>query len=346
MKMVYHLSHTDLDGYGCQIVAKKFFENINFYNSGYGNEISERISEIFSDIDKEDFKENTILITDINLTLAQCKLIEENIQKCEKDIDILLLDHHKSGQECADKYKWYHLDISKCATKITFEYFNFLYGGADELEKFVSVVNAIDIWLKKDKYFELGKVFMKLISDAKEINRIMFPKENTDFIFGMLEDAKKYIEKNNANISLDDNLHKIKKNFFRQKESNDTLDNLSSKYVVKLLSSKKEQMSIFYKGAKGILTYSIGNVSVVGNDFLAKNPDFDFFMNITSRKSISLRANGKVDVSIMAKELANGGGHPNASGGMLNTFKDSFLYDNIKAQVENAIQSAEKGDLQ
>ena len=62
-------------------------------------------------------------------------------------------------------------------------------------------------------------------------------------------------------------------------------------------------------------------------------------MDITSRRTISLRANGNIDVSKMAARIGNGGGHPNASGGLLNSFKDSFVYDNIKRQVEDIILS-------
>ena len=36
---VFHLSHTDLDGYGCQFIAKEFFSHIAFYNANYGKEV-------------------------------------------------------------------------------------------------------------------------------------------------------------------------------------------------------------------------------------------------------------------------------------------------------------------
>ena len=52
----------------------------------------------------------------------------------------------------------------------------------------------------------------------------------------------------------------------------------------------------------------------LGNDFLVKNPDYDFFIDVSSRKTLSFRANGKIDVSLMAKNLVGGGGHKNASG--------------------------------
>ena len=43
---VYHLSHTDLDGYGCQLVSQCFFENVVFYNANYGKEVLAKIEEI------------------------------------------------------------------------------------------------------------------------------------------------------------------------------------------------------------------------------------------------------------------------------------------------------------
>lgn len=47
---VYHLSHTDLDGYGCQFIAKEFFKNITFYNANYGREVLVRINAILDTI--------------------------------------------------------------------------------------------------------------------------------------------------------------------------------------------------------------------------------------------------------------------------------------------------------
>ena len=67
------------------------------------------------------------------------------------------------------------------------------------------------------------------------------------------------------------------------------------------------------------------------------NPDYDFFIDVTGKKTLSFRANGKVDVSQMAKTLVGGGGHVNASGGLFAAFKDSFDYDNVKAQIVDLI---------
>ena len=43
--MTYHLSHTDLDGYSCQYLTSKVFEDIKYFNSGYGKQINENLRE-------------------------------------------------------------------------------------------------------------------------------------------------------------------------------------------------------------------------------------------------------------------------------------------------------------
>ena len=341
MEKVHHLSHTDLDGYACQFLTNHCFENIEFYNSNYGNEIDEKLNNILRKIENEDFDKFLILITDLNLTSQQATFLQEAVKKSEKEIEILLLDHHITGKDCAQMYSWYNMDISKSATKITYDFFMDKYKIIKQYDDFVNIVNAVDIWLKDHEKFEAGKVCMRLVRDAKEINRTLFPKENNRYIFFLLQRAQSFFDHSKGYIKLDDSLHRLKKEFFSNSNDmdKDTLDNLVSHFIVSLLSSNKEEMSINYEGYKGILTYSIGNVSVIGNEFLIKNEDFDFFMDITGRKTISLRANGNMDVSSMAKKIAGGGGHRNASGGRLNNFKDSFLYDNIKTQVQKILNA-------
>ena len=72
-----------------------------------------------------------------------------------------------------------------------------------------------------------------------------------------------------------------------------------------------------------------------------QNPDFDFFIDVSSRKTLSFRANGKIDVSLMAKRLVGGGGHKNASGGLFVGFKESANYKFIKAQIIDLIKAKE-----
>jgi len=337
---VFHLSHIDLDGYSCQLITKRCFEQINYYNSNYGKEIDQRLEQIIGDIERDIQGENLVLITDLNLTLQQAKKLVKMADESIKDIDILLLDHHKTGADCANKYDWYHLDVKRCATKITYDYF--LEKGYDiaDMKKYVDVVNAVDIWLSDSEYFELGKVYMRIVAGAREVNRMLFSETNSAYIFNLLENAQEYLNVENAHIALDDNVHRLKKSFFREDEDN-TLENLVSYFIVQMLTEKRDELSVTYNGYRGILTYSIGNTSIIGNEFLVRNPDFDFFMDINGRKNISMRANNKADVSMIAKKLFNGGGHANASGGRFDDFQDSFIYDLVKEQVQDIMTIGE-----
>ena len=119
---LFHLSHTDLDGYAAQFVSKFYFQNIKFFNSNYGKEIDDKFELILSEANSGDI----ILITDLNITLAQCEKFDKLCK--EKELRLFLLDHHQSGAECATAYNWYYLDNSRCATKITYEFFSEIYG--------------------------------------------------------------------------------------------------------------------------------------------------------------------------------------------------------------------------
>lgn len=328
---IHHLSHTDLDGYGAQTITNHYFKDIKFYNSNYGKEIDEKFSEILSNLGDE---KSLVLITDLNLTLAQCEEFEKSL--IGKNAKLILLDHHQSGAECASKFDWYFLDSSRCATKITHDFFSAIYGVDERLKKFSDVVNAVDIWLKDDKDFEMGKVCLGLIANAKEISKVMFEEQSTKYMFYLIERAREFFNDKNDYIRLDEAVFKFKKDFFRN-QKDDTLSNLISDYVVDLLTKNRDRFEIKYNEFKGILTYNIGNTSVIGNDFLVANDDIDFFIDVTSKKTLSFRANGRVDVSQMAKNLVGGGGHVNASGGMFAGFKDSFNYNNIKAQIVDLI---------
>jgi len=339
---LYHLSHTDLDGYGCQMVTNHYFDEVSYYNSNYGREIEERFSEILEEMESRNAELNIVLITDLNLSVQQCEKFEQDLQNASTEARLLLLDHHKSGQDSYEGYPWYLLDDSRCATKITYDFFAPLYGEDKDLAQFVDVVNAVDIWLSDDPHFELGKVALGLVANSREINRIMFAKANNHYLLTLLQSIQPYFNQPSPHIALEDAIHSLKKAYFRDKKPDNTLSNLVSEHMVSLLTRNKERMSIKYKDYKGIVTYNIGNVSVVGNDFLVANPEYDFFMDITSRKTVSFRSNGKADVSKIAKSLANGGGHPNASGGMLAQFKDSFIYDRILAQTKELIAKEER----
>jgi len=332
----YHLSHTDLDGYTCQFITKHLFEDGYFVNANYGDEVTVRIDEILGQIEKRG-DESYFLITDLNLSLQEAQYLDSRVKELE-NVKLQLLDHHLSGLDTSMKFDWYHLDSTKSASLITFNFFK--DEKIEHLEKLINAVNAVDIWLSEDRLFEFGKVLMRGVDEAKEINRVTFLNEGIAYKHHILKRSLDFLKNGADHIAFDDELWKIKKSFFIQ-ERNDTLDNLITGYILKLLKIKKELMTIYFRDYKGILTFGIQNSSIIGNAFLKAHPDYHFFMNVNSRGTFSLRADNKMDVSQMAEAVAGGGGHPNASGGKIKDFKEFFIYEELKSFIEELLKEKE-----
>ena len=343
---LFHISHTDLDGYGCQLITNEFFKNGFFYNANYGQEVKLCIDKVIRDL--ENFKEEEILflISDLNLTSQEAKDLDFQINNLVSDgykIKLQLLDHHISGAKSAKEFYWYFLDSNRSATKIVYDYMIEEFDAFDQdtkswLEPLVNSINAVDIWLENEiKNFEFGKVLMSMITKVKEINNTLFPDLTRTFKFYLLKEASKFIDEKDAHIKLDNEIHFIKKEFLKLNEKDDTLDNLSATYLVKTLEDVKEELTVIYKGQKGILTYCLGSISIPANAFLKANLDYDFFIDINKKGNASFRANGKMDVSLMASKLANGGGHVNASGCKFDDFKESIDFLEVKTYIQNKL---------
>jgi hypothetical protein len=318
---------------------------ITNYNANYGAEVKSKLDLILENIKKSE-KSALILITDLNLTMDESRWLNGEITKLnanKQNIKLTLLDHHGSGEDSARKYDWYFLDTERSATKITYDYVkeNLEFNEPEWMEKFVNVVNAVDLWkLDEVENFEYGKVCMRLVNETRELNRVMFADEDNNYKLSLLKASTKFLNEKDAPIILDEKIHLLKKEFFKR-DKNDTLDNLSTKYVVELLGAKRDTNTIYYKGYRGYLSYGVGNTSIVGNGFLVAYPDYDFIVDVSYRGAMSLRANFKVSVAQIAKEWANGGGHPNAAGGRIQGFKEQYRYDKVKHQIEQVIYDKE-----
>ncbi len=348
---IHHLSHIDLDGYGAQLVAKECFSDIVFYNANYGKEVEFRIKHILNNIKQSIEKNFLILITDLNLTPNEAKFLQDEVNLLNisgKNISIRLLDHHITGKDCANLYEWYHLDSDICASKITFNVLRQEFGFSDAtvgwLEPFVEMINSADTWQENNFAFDFGKVALGMIAQSKEFSRFMFDEYDRIFKFNMLYRAKDYLlDKTNnllpnANVKLDNNIFLFKKELLGGDKNTQTMEEILSIKQTEILSQNKDEYTIFYNtDKKGLFVYGIGGISILANLFLKQNPEFDFFMDISPRGNVSLRANNNCDVSQIAKICFNGGGHKNASGGKFNEFRETFLYSEAKEQVEHIL---------
>ena len=340
---LFHISHTDLDGYACQFLTNEVFSKKHFYNANYGLEVKQAIKQVITEIKNYQDEKLLLLISDLNLNQQESDELDKDIKSLKDDgfdITLQLLDHHITGKSSAAKYDWYFLDDKRCATKIVFDYLlKEFKAPLNDYKEWVDTVNAVDIWLENEKKnFEFGKVLMSMITKAREINSILFNSLDRDFKFYLLKNSIGFLSLKDAPIVLDNSVHFLKKEFLKD-GFDDTLDNLSASYLVKSLDKIKDDLTIYYNGQKGLMTYRLGAISIPANSFLRANSDYDFFIDISRKGNASFRADGKLDVSQLASKLANGGGHVNASGCKFDDFIDTINLQEVRAYIQNKLNN-------
>ena len=99
----FHISHTDLDGFGCQLTTQKIFPDATFYNANYGIEVKIFLKDALEKIEACDKNEEILLlITDLNLTTEESKKLNRDIINLNDNgftITLQLLDHHGTGKK-------------------------------------------------------------------------------------------------------------------------------------------------------------------------------------------------------------------------------------------------------
>lgn len=343
-RILYHLSHNDLDGYSCQYMTTKIFAKHYCYNTNY-NEVNEALNIIFSFILKNRKEKYLFLITDINLTMEVATKVN-NFIRGNKDIDVVvqLLDHHISGIECAEKFSWYHLNDKKCGTYLTFEWLrdtiSLDFFNEKNFEYFSSIVNASDLWLKNDPYFEKGNY----LSDIA-FNFIKYPKifngHKRKHIFYILESIVNEYKLGKSIENVESKVFKIASNYLKNKIEDKFFKNENLPYKQKLCryfylllmkynDNKIEIIDI--EGKKGKFIYDFGaEYFQYVSDHYIEEQNIDFLCHFGKDMKLSLRSKGEHNsVEYIAKKYFNGGGHVNASGGHVGDMK---VFDKVIDQT-------------
>ena len=334
---IIHLSHNDLDGYGCQYLTNLLYKNVTFFNTSYFD-VDKNVNNIFKLIlDKQNDKV-LFLITDVNIDVKTENKIN-NFRNGNKNLnyDVQVIDHHKTGQDIADRnLDWYSLDTSRCATYLVGQWL--LDNNPDinlskkKYIKFImEFIDSHDRWLEDHKYHHKANLVSGFI-----FNKIKYPTLFKDYerehFFFFLKEAFKYFSNENSTIYDFENNQvilllsyledKLDKNIFEDK--NICYEHKLYKYFTKLYTKMNTQtfeiknidnvnykFKLFYELDSNVFQY-------LSHYYLNENSDkVDFFLNVKSKGSLSFRSKGNIDVEGLAKNYFNGGGHLNAAGGSI-----------------------------
>ena len=295
------LSHTDLDGVGCGILAKLAF----------GDRIKIRYNSIASlNREVEWFLENEernthLFITDLSVNEENEKRLEEFYQTGGK---VQLLDHHKTALHF-NEYKWGHVVVEDnegnlaSGTSLFYEYLieNELIQTSNAIDEFVELVRQYDTWEweknNNQEAHRLNALFFLISIDEfedKMVNRL----QNSDHFF------------------FDE---------FEQK----ILDMEEDKVERYIRRKRRELVQTSIGDYLAGIVYAESYHSELGNELGKEYPHLDYIAMLNmGGKRISLRTiHDHVDVSEVAGHYG-GGGHAKAAGcSLTNEAYNEFVTD-------------------
>jgi uncharacterized protein len=295
------LSHTDLDGVGCGVLAKLAF----------GDRIKIRYNSIASlNREVEWFLENEernthLFITDLSVNEENEKRLEEFYQTGGK---VQLLDHHKTALHF-NEYEWGHVVVEDnegslaSGTSLFYEYLieNELIQNSNAVDEFVELVRQYDTWEweknNNQEAHRLNALFFLISIDEfeeKMVNRL----QNSDHFF------------------FDE---------FEQK----ILDMEEDKVERYIRRKRRELVQTSIDDYLAGIVYAESYHSELGNELGKEYPHLDYIAMLNmGGKRISLRTiHDHVDVSEVAGHYG-GGGHAKAAGcSLTNEAYNQFVTD-------------------
>jgi len=281
------LSHNDLDGVGCGILAKLAFgKNAKVrYNSVSG--LDREVEWFFEHENRSTF----LFITDLSVNAENEKRLNEFYQA---DGKVQLLDHHKTSVHFND-YEWGHVVVEDAngkltsATSLFYEYLvnHQLIERSNAVEEFVELVRQYDTWEweknENHQAHRLNALFFLVSIEEFEEKMIDRLKTGTHFNFSEFEEKLLEMEEN-----------KIERYIGRKKRE--------------VVQNKVDGL---YAG----VVYAELYHSELGNELGKEYPHLDYIVILNmGGKRVGFRTiHDHIDVSEVAGKFG-GGGHAKASG--------------------------------
>ncbi|WP_068674861.1 DHH family phosphoesterase [Oceanobacillus sp. Castelsardo] len=316
------LSHNDLDGVGCGILAKLAFGNhvrVRYNSVGSLN----REVEWFLENEKDTF----LFITDLSVNEKNEIRLEEYYKDGGK---LQLIDHHQTALSFND-YDWGHVIVEDeeerltSATSLFYEYLlnhEFLES-SKAVEEFVELVRQYDTWEweknSNEKAQRLNSLFFLVSIEEFEEVMIQRLQSNDHFFFDEFEEKILNMEEN-----------KIER-YIRKKRR-------------ELVQKKVGEL---YAGVVFAESYH----SELGNQLGKEYPHLDYIaiLNIGGRRMGFRTIHDHIDVSEVAVRF-DGGGHAKAAGCTMNdlafrlfveeTFELDPLHEDAKRNRFNMKESS------
>lgn len=342
---LYHLSHTDLDGYGAQYVLNSTDQKCHFFNADY-REINAVLDNIIQQIAAEG-QPAGLLITDLNLTVDQAKNLEKRIAKLSVPVELQLLDHHATGQACAEQFDWYYLDTERCASLITYAAAaEFLPDDAhrQQMAQRTAFIDIGDRWLRDDPNFRQSIYLIGLIMQDDHLAPPLKDLKRT-YRFHLVDAFFQRFEQDQTLEAIERDLYDIRKQFLKgrieKRIYNDQNLPLNDKYhmlsasvldetVVPIIEIEGARVGVFFNWPHDVWRGVI-------MDMMENRGQIDIAIGVRGNGRLSLRGNPGVDCGAICARYFKGGGHPGAAGGELADARLKNL-----AHAVSAIKSAVK----
>ncbi len=342
---VFHLSHTDLDGYGAQYVTKRLFPQITLANADYHEAI-----DVFSGLleqakcDAGD-RPCLFLITDISLGEAEAEQVNKAFQAYRatgRQATLVAIDHHKSSRRAAARFPWMYVDVDSCATKLTFEFLDDWMDGVTkrELAAFVEIVNTQDLWLEDHPLFYRAILMADAVFEATHVVPADLDAVRRAYVDHLLDSYFDLIRAGVSARELEARQGAIRAPFLSaglseeaRNDQNIPVKYLAFRYVYEQTATSGIIPTVEIEGERGLLFYNwpAQVFQHVSHFWLQEDPRHKFMINVRRNGGMSLRARGQMDVQQMAGRYFNGGGHPNAAGGDLRKDKIKCLDEALAA---------------
>lgn len=281
------LSHNDLDGVGCGILAKLAFgKNAKVrYNSIAG--LNREVEWFLENEDKDTF----LFITDLSVNEENEKRLEEFYQTGGK---LQLIDHHKTSLEY-NNYEWGHVvveDEDEKLTSATSLFYDYLVGHeylapSEAIDEFVELVRQYDTWEWEKNNNQ----------HAQRLNALFFLVSIEEFEEKMLERLQ-----TEQHFQFDDFEKKI-------------LDMEEEKIERYIRRKRREMVQTQIMDHFAGIVYAESYHSELGNELGKENPHLDYIaiLNIGGKRIGFRTIHDHIDVSEVAGHFG-GGGHAKASG--------------------------------